>query len=234
MGFILAREFLYVSLDFSLGFLAGFWEGIVGPVSDAFWIELNHWTAPFLSIVSVVGGAGTGLWIIFKQSKGQSPFQWLFKSIWEPNHGSFFTWPFFIGLSLSLGWGLCFFYWFSPDHTLPRPFTSQMLNAPFIPQLFWIVLIVVIAPFIEECLFRGILYAGFSQTWGPLPGGIIVTGMFVAVHFPKIYVYPPAALAILCLGLATLWLRMRTQALTSGMVCHMTYNAFCVMGMFLF
>lgn len=94
LGFILAREFLYVSLDFSLGFLAGFWEGIVGPVSDAFWIELNHWTAPFLSIVSVVGGAGTGLWIIFKQSKGQSPFQWLFKSIWEPNHGSYFTWPF--------------------------------------------------------------------------------------------------------------------------------------------
>jgi membrane protease YdiL (CAAX protease family) len=109
-----------------------------------------------------------------------------------------------------------------------------MLNAPFIPQLFWIILFVVIAPFIEECLFRGILYAGFSQTWGPLLGGIIVTGMYVALHFPKIYIYPPAALAILCLGLATLWLRLRTQALTSGIVCHMTYNAFCVMGMFLF
>lgn len=130
--------------------------------------------------------------------------------------------------------GLVFFLLVFPRPHFTRPFTSQMLNAPFIPQLFWIVLIVVIAPFIEESLFRGILYAGFSQTWGPLPGGIIVTGMFVALYFPKIYVYPPAALAILCLGLGTLWLRMRTQALTSGMVCHMTYNAFCVMGMFLF
>ncbi|MDH5701043.1 MAG: CPBP family intramembrane metalloprotease [Nitrospirota bacterium] len=235
LGFILTSELLPITLRFSLGVFVGFCEGIVGTFSDAFIDELLRWTAPFFSILSMVGGVWAGMWIFFKWTKDQRLFQWLLKLVWQPGHGSFFMWPFFIGLSLGLSFYFFFpFYWFDPPSALPRSLPQQMINAPLIPQLLWILIFVAIAPFIEECLFRGILYAGFSQSWGTFWGGMMVTGIFVALHFPQVYVYPPAALAILCLGFATLWLRLRTHALASGIVCHMTYNALCVMGMFLF
>jgi hypothetical protein len=47
LGFIVTNEILQASFLFSLGFIVGFGEGIVGTFSDASWIELNLWTVPF-------------------------------------------------------------------------------------------------------------------------------------------------------------------------------------------
>ena len=41
---------------------------------------------------------------------------------------------------------------------------------------------------------RGLLWKGFSASWGPWPAGILVTLLFTGLHFSEVKDYWPAAL----------------------------------------
>ncbi|HVX04004.1 MAG TPA: type II CAAX endopeptidase family protein [Rhodanobacteraceae bacterium] len=91
-------------------------------------------------------------------------------------------------------------------------------------RLLLAVLVVCVAPFVEELVFRGVLLSGLARRmpigWAMLGSAIV----FGCVHLPdfKFAWYPVPALVIL--GLASAWLRVRTRSLWPSITLHATNN----------
>jgi membrane protease YdiL (CAAX protease family) len=79
-----------------------------------------------------------------------------------------------------------------PPDDLPQPLFDAMLAAPILLKIGWTLMFVVLFPAVEETLFRGFLFTGLAQSWGPSMAGVLTTLAFVAVHMPKVLEYWPA------------------------------------------
>ncbi len=82
-----------------------------------------------------------------------------------------------------------------------------------------------LAPPLEEVMYRGLLFDGFKESWGFVPAALVVTVLFVLVHIFEISHYWPAAAAIVCLAAATLIVRLRMRSIMAAIVLHVAYNA---------
>ena len=71
---------------------------------------------------------------------------------------------------------------------------------------------VVLFPVVEETLFRGFLFTGSAQSWGPSVAGVLTTLVFVAVHMPKVLEYWPALVAVTLIGTLTVFSSAFAQA----------------------
>ncbi len=92
----------------------------------------------------------------------------------------------------------------------------------------WATLAVLIAPPIEEFMFRGVLWTGFSRSWGPVVAAIVVTLVFVVIHLTEAAGYPPALLSITAMAAAALAARIVTGSLVPPIFLHAAYNAVIV------
>jgi len=96
------------------------------------------------------------------------------------------------------------------------------------PLYLWALLALVIAPPVEEFVFRGMLWTGFSQSWGPVASGIAATVAFVALHIPEAGSYPPALVSITIMGVGALAARIVSGSLVPAILLHATYNTILV------
>ena len=81
-----------------------------------------------------------------------------------------------------------------------------------------------LAPPIEELLFRGVLYGGYRRSLGAPAAAALTTSIFVILHVSEIVYYPPAALGIASLALVALWFRLRSAAIGPAIAVHFGYN----------
>jgi membrane protease YdiL (CAAX protease family) len=88
----------------------------------------------------------------------------------------------------------------------------------------WAVLALVVAPPVEEFVFRGVAFTGFREAWGPGVAGVVVTLLFVASHFSEIAGAGPAVIGVALVGSATLLARIATGSLAPAIVLHASYN----------
>ena len=86
-------------------------------------------------------------------------------------------------------------------------------------------LAVLIAPPIEELLFRGLMLRGLMASWGVTAAGVVVTTLFFVLHLFEAVRYWPAMVAILTLSVATLGVRLRTGSVVAATAVHAAYNA---------
>jgi len=94
----------------------------------------------------------------------------------------------------------------------------------------WSALALLVAPPIEELLFRGLMLRGLSRSWGPFAAGLTVTALFVAGHVFETGTFVPGLMAIAALGCATLAARAVTGALGPAIALHAGYNFALVLG----
>ena len=92
---------------------------------------------------------------------------------------------------------------------------------------------IILFPVVEELLFRGFLFTGLSQSWGPSLAGVLTTVAFVVVHMPKVLEYWPALVAVSLIGWLTVLIRIRTGSLAPGIALHSSYNGTLVAAVFL-
>ena len=87
--------------------------------------------------------------------------------------------------------------------------------------------IAVLAPVVEELFFRGILFQGFSQSFGPLWGGVTSAAVFTIFH-----VDPHVFGRIFWTGILFAFLFYKTKSLWPSIVCHFIVNSLAVIALF--
>jgi len=78
----------------------------------------------------------------------------------------------------------------------------------------------IMAPCIEESLFRGFFYSFLRSRYGPIFSNIVSASLFAAAHLD-----PGAALPLFCLGSIFAYLFERTGSIVPGIVAHGLWNS---------
>ena len=122
--------------------------------------------------------------------------------------------------------GLMLLQLFPPPPELENPF-AKMVDAGRWGIVVLSFTAVVMAPLLEEVLFRGLLQSALMR-WGAwfAIGGTSV--LFTALHALQLQGYWPALGCIFLMGWILGWLRHKTQSLWPSIVCHASYNG-CAM-----
>ena len=101
---------------------------------------------------------------------------------------------------------------------------AQLLQGPQAIALLTAIVIIVMAPIVEELLFRGLAFAGIAARLGPGWAVALTTIIFTAVHAPEKILYPPGFIDVAAVALFSCWLRLRFHSIRPGMVMHFLYN----------
>ena len=177
--------------------------------------------ALILSVVVSAGGA-IGMSLIWRRGRLHSPEPAGF-GLLRPSARSIL-----VGIVAGLLLALAFRFLvprivpFDP-HMKLGPVTTAALETPATRAL-WVVLAILVAPPIEEYLFRGVLLAGLRARFSALGSAAAVTALFVACHVTEAIAYWPAFLALAGFGALTAALRVRSGSIVPGLVAHVAYN----------
>jgi membrane protease YdiL (CAAX protease family) len=96
--------------------------------------------------------------------------------------------------------------------------SAMMQSVPYF-RISLFVMAVLIAPFAEEFLFRGLLYRALDKEWGGWRA-VLGSAAFFAVYHPMLAWVP-----VFLLGVVNAVLFKKTGRLAPAVVLHMTYNA---------
>lgn len=81
------------------------------------------------------------------------------------------------------------------------------------------------APFVEELIYRGVLYSALQRTAGSGPAIAIVTLLFAAVHVPQYWGSPTTIILLTLLSLILTLVRVKTGNLLPCVILHTLFNA---------
>jgi membrane protease YdiL (CAAX protease family) len=94
---------------------------------------------------------------------------------------------------------------------------AQRAEALSIPGIFtFVVLGALLAPFVEEVLYRGLLFDAWAQRWGPFAATIFTSALFASYH-PNVIAAFMSAVVLTCVV-------RRTGTLRASMAVHAFYN----------
>jgi len=80
-------------------------------------------------------------------------------------------------------------------------------------------LFALLAPIVEELVFRGLLYGWVAGRWGGMAGLVVSSIVFAAAH-----IEPAHVILVLPLGFLFGWLRRRTDSLLPSLFSHIVNN----------
>lgn len=87
-----------------------------------------------------------------------------------------------------------------------------------------VIMTVIIAPVIEEILYRGFLFSALTKNLGIWLSGGIITLFYISQHFIATGRHLPAIFSITCLSLITLIIRVKSGSLIPPIIFHFFYN----------
>jgi membrane protease YdiL (CAAX protease family) len=83
----------------------------------------------------------------------------------------------------------------------------------------FVILAVVIAPVLEETVFRGFVFQGLAHSWGPLAGALVSAFVFALIHEQLSVLFPIFVLGLLLAG-AFYW----TKSIYTNIAFHALFN----------
>lgn len=191
------------------------------------------WLLPLSLFLSTIGAGMVSCQVATSRAKLSKNSMWLWEFIVQA-YDLRGLWRFvLLGLGLGFGFFTLTEYGVLLPDDLPQPIFDALLTAPLLLQIGWVLMFVLLFPVVEEILFRGFLFTGLAQSWGPTLAGIVTTVLFVAVHMPKVLEYWPALFAVMLIGTLTVLIRICTGSLAPGIALHSTYNGVLVTAAFL-
>jgi membrane protease YdiL (CAAX protease family) len=104
---------------------------------------------------------------------------------------------------------------------------TQLLPESPVGVFFTVLLAIVIAPLVEEIVFRGVLLSALAQRWGTAVGVGVSSAVFALVHVLP-FAIPPIFVLSLVLG----WVFVRTRSLWPCVAAHALFNAFGVLALY--
>ena len=120
-----------------------------------------------------------------------------------------------------LGWGhLWLTALLGPTQATGMGPMTEMATKPGLDRSLWVLLGLLVAPPVEELVFRGVVYGGFHRSWGPVWAAVATTVVFVGLHLGEIWYFWPAALSLTAVASGALVLRLHTQAMGAPIALH--------------
>jgi hypothetical protein len=129
---------------------------------------------------------------------------------------------FLAGMSLQLV-GVLLGLLFPPPEDLANPMLRFITYGRWAVALLF-VMAVIMAPFLEEALFRGILLPALRRRLPFVPAALLVTVLFAGLHAVQTGGYLPALAAIAVTGYLLAWLREASDSLWPPVIFHMGFN----------
>jgi uncharacterized protein len=86
-----------------------------------------------------------------------------------------------------------------------------------------LLILALLAPMVEELIFRGLLFGWLEGRWGPRVAVAVSTAGFAVAHYE-----PAHIILVLPLGLLFGWLRWRTDSILPSLFSHMANNSMAV------
>ena len=106
-----------------------------------------------------------------------------------------------------------------------RGLLAQALSGGPLGRIAFGLTAVLLAPPVEEYVFRGVLLGTLLPNIGPIAGGALSGTVFWMLHVAEWSHYWPAALGIGAMTALVTVLRLRTGSIMPGIGAHMVYNA---------
>lgn len=85
------------------------------------------------------------------------------------------------------------------------------------------------SPLVEEFLFRDVMLAGFTRTFGFPIAAFFCTSLFVLVHIDAIMRYTPGVIPLTGLALGAIWVRVKFKSVWPAIAAHFGYNGMAVL-----
>jgi uncharacterized protein len=97
-----------------------------------------------------------------------------------------------------------------------------------VDALLAVVLAVMIAPVLEELVFRGALHGALRDRVGVWPAALLSSAVFAIIHLEIVTSSPAFLVQLFLLGLVFVWLYERTGNLLAPVVAHLVFNAISI------
>lgn len=215
-----------------VGVVLGIWLVLTGQGQDPETVAVG--LQPFLMPITVLAAAASGLLVfglVRRHLPGPIDAGALSPLGWKPCTARAAAY----GAIAGVGLGLFYLFALTPLSS-PVAFedlgpVGQAVAGGGWTLHWWALFAVLIAPPIEEFVFRGVLYAGFVRSWRPAMAGIAVTILFVLSHATEMP-NGAAVLAVTLAGGATMAARIVTGSLAAALVVHVAYNLVIVVAQY--
>ena len=112
--------------------------------------------------------------------------------------------------------------WWKPS--LPTPLDEKLKSSQYIRHMFSLTAVVT-APFVEELLYRGVLWGAFERTWGKRWAILASVFPFVFVHLDQYEGSIIAIVIVTTLALICALVRTWTNRLSLAFLVHLSYNS---------
>ena len=126
---------------------------------------------------------------------------------------------FFAGILLAIGL-LIVEIWLPANKAFPLEKLFSSPAAAYTLAIFS----VTVAPFMEEIIFRGVLFAFFERMAGTLFALVLTALLFAIIHVPEYWGAWSGVVLILLVGLVCSTARAVTKSVVPGVILHVAYN----------
>ena len=222
---------VFIALQYVFGFLLaipiGFYVAAATDLGHMDPSAIDAYMAPFELPVAILSLFFSAL-IIFRMTRRSLPGPIgggaLASLGWKSVSGSSILLACVIGILISAGYLFILVPAVPPaDEQTWGPLATAAIAGGW-QRFFWAVLVLLLAPPIEEYVFRGILYTGLCNAFGTYISAVVVTFLFVIAHVTEVMHYWPAWIGISLLAVVMIILRIRTKSLVPAIAAHFSYN----------
>jgi membrane protease YdiL (CAAX protease family) len=101
---------------------------------------------------------------------------------------------------------------------------EQIINSSLAARYTISILAVGTAPFVEEFMYRGVLYAPLQKLAGAPTAVVLVLGLFTIIHVPQYWPNVGVIAAVALLSIALTLVRAYTHSLLPCIIIHLVFN----------
>jgi len=91
---------------------------------------------------------------------------------------------------------------------------------------------ILVAPLVEETMFRGFLYPVIARRFGMAAGVVITGALFGAMHAQQLWGGWGQIVLLILVGILLTWVRARTGTVAASYLVHLGYNTLLFLGFF--